>query len=239
VDPSIFLVFSSVGDADKTGPDVQHFVAKARIEKHLAENLTKWSVIRPVCFLENLDDAANFNPLTKGVVRMVIPAAMSMKYVSTIDIGKAVANIMAKPSLGKGQIIELATCEYDGEGLAAALTEASGTPCTYGIALPKIVARLVAPDLYAMIVWFETTNYSADVAKGKALVGPTALDAKAWFECKGQWANGVKFGEPDPPSTMDKVVSAVSSPVKAVGSAMFSPIDKMRGYFSTPVVEVA
>lgn len=245
VDPSIFVVFSSVGDADKTGPDVHHFVAKARIETYLAESLGKWSVIRPVCFLENLDDPAAMNPLTKGKVKMIIPPEMKMKYVSTIDIGKAAANILAKPSLGLGLVQELATCEYGGPELAAALTEASGTPCTYGVALPKLVMRLVAADLFAMVTWFETTNYSADVAKGRALVGPTFLDAKAWFELKGQWANGVKFGAPDPPSTLGKVVSAVSSPVKLVGSAVVSPVYAASGFFfpkaepaTTPIVEV-
>ena len=39
VDKRIFLVYTSVGDADKTGPAVQHFVAKARVERYLAQTL--------------------------------------------------------------------------------------------------------------------------------------------------------------------------------------------------------
>ena len=32
------------------------------------------------------------------------------------------------------------------------------------------------------------------VAAGRELVGPSAMDAKAWFKHKGQWADGEKFG---------------------------------------------
>merc|ERR1719310_339586 len=74
VDPSIFVVYTSVGDADKTGPAVHHFVAKARIEKHLAATLKQWAVLRPCSFLDNLDDAGNMNPLSKGKVKMLLPA---------------------------------------------------------------------------------------------------------------------------------------------------------------------
>ena len=54
-----------------------------------------------------------------------------------------------------------------------------------------------------MVCWFESDggNYSADPAKGRALVGPTALGPKEWFAAKGQWADGRKFGEPAPPSS--------------------------------------
>jgi len=204
IDPSIFVVFSSVGDADKTGPLVQHFHSKAQIEKHLASELKNFAVVRPTTFFENLDDATNFNPLSKGKVKMLLPAHVPMKYVSTVDIGKAAANVLSKPAAYSGKLLELATCIHTGTELAAALTEVSGTPCTYGISLPlpRFMVKLIAPDLQAMIDYWQGREggYTASVADGKALVGPDAMDAKAWFAHKGQWANGVKFGEAEPPS---------------------------------------
>lgn len=204
VNDSIFVVFSSVGDADKTGPQVQHFCSKAQIEKHLAATLTKWAVVRPTTFFDNLDDAANFNPLTKGKVKMLIPAHVPMKYVSTVDIGKAAANVLGKPAAYSGKLLELATCMHTGDELAAALSEVSGTPCKYGISLPlpRFMVKLIAPDLQAMMDYWKDREggYTASIADGRALVGPTAMDAKAWFAHKGQWASGVKFGEAEPPS---------------------------------------
>ena len=90
-----------------------------------------------------------------------------------------------------------------GPEIAAALSEASGTPCTYRASPPRIVQRFLLPDLYNMVSWFESDggNYSADPAKGRALVGATALGPKEWFAAKGQWADGRKFGEPAPPGS--------------------------------------
>lgn len=225
VDPSIFLVYTSVGDADKTGPEVQHFVAKARIEQYLAATLKQWSVVRPVTFLDNLDDAANMNPLTKGKVKMLIPEHVPMKYVGTVDIGKAAANVFAKPASYKGKLLELATCMHTGAELAAALTKASGTPCTYGLSLPlpRFMVKLIAPDLQAMIDYWggREGGYTASVAEGRALVGPEAMDAEAWFRHKGKWASGQKFGEPDPPSKGSGVrTAAIVVAAAAVATAV-------------------
>lgn len=204
VDPSIFVLYTSVGDADKTGPEVHHFVAKARVEKYLAATLKAWAVLRPCSFLDNLDDAATFNPLTKGKVKFLLPPDVAMKFVSCFDIGRAAANVFAEPASYQGKLLELSTCMHTGVELAAALTEASGTPCTYGLSLPLplFVVRLLAPDLVAMMDYFKGREggYTANVADGRALVGSGAMDAKAWFAHKGKWANGQKFGEPDPPS---------------------------------------
>ena len=64
----------------------------------------------------------------------------------------------------------------------------------------------------------------SDVAKGKALVGPEAMDAKAWFAQKGQWSNGVKFGEEEPEgeSSKGKAVAAVAVALLAVAMWYFS-----------------
>lgn len=213
VDPSIFVLYTSVGDADKTGPAVHHFVAKARVEKYLASTLKNWAVLRPCSFLDNLDDPTNMNPLTKGKVKMLLPADVPMKYVSTVDIGKAAANVFASPTNYQGQLLELATCMHTGNELATALTRVSGTPCTYGISLPlpRFMVKLIAPDLLAMMDYFEGREggYEAKISDGCALVGPDAMDAAAWFAHKGGWANGRKFGEPDPPSNGVRIAAAV------------------------------
>ena len=43
-----------------------------------------------------------------------------------------------------------------------------------------------------MMTWIEASGYSADVEAFKKVV-PDAMDAKAWFESKGHWANGEEF----------------------------------------------
>ena len=58
--------------------------------------------------------------------------------------------------------------------------------------MPRFAMRLFMRDLYNMVLFFEKPGYSSDIAAFK-LVVPDAQDAKAWFDAKGQWANGEKF----------------------------------------------
>ena len=198
VSPETFVLFSSVGDADKVPPELHHFRSKAVIEAHLEATLAHWSVIRPVSFLDNMDDPVQ-GPLKRGKCAGITEPGLRCKYVATSDIGKAAANVLAAPEKYEGRRIELATCEHTGFELAKALTDASGEPCEYVIGLPRGVAWLLVPDIYHMVLWFESTGYSADLEEGRALVGLGAHNARSWFAEKGQWGNGTKFGENEPP----------------------------------------
>ena len=224
VDPSIFVLYTSVGDADVVPENVKHFRSKAKVEAHLAATLTRWSVLRPVSFLDNFDAPGQFNPLTEGTASGVTPPGLRMKYIATADIGKAAANVLAAPTKHMKAVHELATCEHTGPEIAAALSEASGTPCTYRPSPPRIVQRFLLPDLYNMVCWFESEggNYSADPAKGRALVGPTALGPKEWFAAKGQWADGRKFGEPAPPSSAVPKALVATAVIAAVVAVVYA-----------------
>ena len=65
------LVFMSVADAEFFDEHVKHLHAKVGLEKYLRESGVPFSILRPCAFFENLDDAANWNPLKKGVVKFL------------------------------------------------------------------------------------------------------------------------------------------------------------------------
>ena len=107
VDPSIFVLFSSVGSADAAGEKVQHFYSKWLIEQYLsASDVKAWAVLRPCAFLEGVDDPRNYNPLTKGHVKFVTAGQTRVKYVSVIDIGKAAASMLANRATWNGKVCE-------------------------------------------------------------------------------------------------------------------------------------
>ena len=57
-------IFLSIADAQLFGPKAKHAHAKVEIEEYLkAAGLKCFSIARPYVFFENLDDAANYNPL--------------------------------------------------------------------------------------------------------------------------------------------------------------------------------
>ena len=223
VDPSIFLLYTSVGDADVVPENVKHFRSKAKVEAHLAATLTRWSVLRPVSFLDNFDAPGQFNPLTEGTPRRHAAGPQDEVYRDRRH-RQGGGRVLAAPTKHMKAVHELATCEHTGPEIAAALSEASGTPCTYRASPPRIVQRFLLPDLYNMVCWFESDggNYSADPAKGRALVGPTALGPKAWFAAKGQWADGRKFGEPAPPSSAVPKALVATAIVAAVVAVIYA-----------------
>lgn len=192
------VVYSSVGDADNAPKEVGHFWGKADVEKYMASQFdndgctTTWSVIRPVAFFENVDDAANFNPLTKGKLKFLTYPDKKSKFIACEDIGKGSAVLLTDPHEYAGKIIEAAGAEHTALELTAALSDVSGTACDYAMAMPRFVLKLAMGDLFHMITWMEAVGYSASIEEFKKLV-PDAQDAKAFFEAKGQWANGEKF----------------------------------------------
>ena len=56
-------IFLSIADAQFFSPKALHVHAKLAIEAYLKESGLRYSILRPYVFFENLDDAANWNPL--------------------------------------------------------------------------------------------------------------------------------------------------------------------------------
>ena len=83
------LIFMSVADAECFDKHTKHMKAKVELEKYLRQSGVPFSILRPCAFFENLDDAANWNPLKKGVVKFL--TLQDCKYCATYDIGRAAA----------------------------------------------------------------------------------------------------------------------------------------------------
>lgn len=182
------VVYSSMGDADKLQDSFLHFWFKANIEAYMAYQLgsVTWSVIRPAALFENVDF------LSKGQVKMYSYADAPIKYVSCADIGKASAVLLTEVSTYKGKIIEAAGGNYTGDELATALSEVSGSKCSYSMTMPRPILWLWNGDMWYMIDHLETNGLSANIEDFKKIV-PDAMDAKAFFLSKGEWVNGKSF----------------------------------------------
>lgn len=157
------VVFNSGAMNDKISTKMEEFWSKLDIENYIKQELTPlnitWSVLRPVVFLENLDDARNGNPMRKGSLKMLTKANLSLKYISCADIGKGSAELLWHPDVYAGQTIDAATCEHTGHELAKILSEVSGTNCKYRLSVPKIVLFLFARHVYDLKIWCESGGY--------------------------------------------------------------------------------
>eukprot|EP00629_Pelagomonadales_sp_RCC1024_P000917 CAMPEP_0119283494 /NCGR_PEP_ID=MMETSP1329-20130426/28597_1 /TAXON_ID=114041 /ORGANISM="Genus nov. species nov., Strain RCC1024" /LENGTH=293 /DNA_ID=CAMNT_0007284167 /DNA_START=36 /DNA_END=914 /DNA_ORIENTATION=- len=189
------VVYSSVAGCDLAPDAVSHFKSKLDVEEHLQASGLSFSILRPVAFFENYDDPANYNALTKGSCKTLWPGTLKVPHVACRDIGRAAAVMLADPAAWKGKTLDCAACDVTGEEVAAALTAASGVPCTYSTAMPRWLLGCLLKDLAAMVEFFETepfTSTESQIAAFKKVV-PDALDAQGFFEAKGQWADGTKF----------------------------------------------
>jgi hypothetical protein len=147
------------------------------------------SIIRPVAFFENLDDPANYNPLKKGQVKFLTDC--KVKFVSTYDVGKAVAHLVLFPFAFNRRIIDAVSWEGTLAELAQALERVSGIETRGKLSMPKWLRRLLLNDLHYMCVYFEKgyPESTANVEIFRKMV-PDAMTADEWFLFHEKYADG-------------------------------------------------
>ena len=192
-----FAVFISVHDIDayaKHRPKALHIFPKGAVEAHLRASGLRHAILRPVAFFENLDDAANWNPLKKGAVKFL--TAKPTLFISTFDLGKAAAACLSDQAAWAGKTLDCASWRGDVGEVAAALQTVSGTKTKGSLAMPTFFRWLFLYDLDQMCRYIEAgypdSTVSIDAFKQ---VVPDALDAAGWFRHHGVYADGTPIAK--------------------------------------------
>ncbi len=185
------LVFMSVADAEFFDHHVKHLHAKVALEKYLRESGVPFSILRPCAFFENFDDAANWNPLKKGVVKFL--SLQDCKYCATYDIGRAAAIHFKDPHTWMGKTLDVIGWQGDLSEVAAALSKVSGVPVKAKLAMPIFLRRLFLKDLHHMFLYYEVQKGPRGTPEAFKKVLPDALSAEDWFRFHGRYANGEKI----------------------------------------------
>jgi uncharacterized protein YbjT (DUF2867 family) len=185
------LIFMSVADAEFYDVHVKHLHAKVALEKYLKTAGVPYSVLRPCAFFENLDDAGNWNPLKKGVVKFL--TMQEIKFCSTYDIGRAAAIQFKAPAKWLGQTLDVISWQGDLLQIAEALSKVSGVPVKAKLAMPIFLRRLFLKDLHHMFLYFEVQKGPRGTPAEFKKVLPEAMSAEDWFRFHGQYANGERI----------------------------------------------
>lgn len=185
------LVFMSVADAESFDHHVKHLHAKLALEKYLRASGVPFSILRPCAFFENLDDAANWNPLKKGVVKFL--SMQDCKYCATYDIGRAAAIQLQDPQTWLGKTLDVIGWQGTLTQVAAALSKVSGVPVKAQLAMPLFLRRLFLKDLHHMFLYYELQKGPRGTPQAFKKVLPDALSAEDWFRFHGQYSNGEKI----------------------------------------------
>ena len=187
-----YVVFISVHDIEayaKHRPKALHILPKGAVEAYLRASGLRHSILRPVAFFENLDDAANWNPLTAGKIKFL--TAAPALYISTFDLGKAAAACLKDQAAWAGKTLDCASWRGDVKEVAAALQAVSGVKTSGSLAMPTFFRWLFLHDLDQMCRYIEAgyPDGTVSVEAFKKVV-PDALDAQGWFKHHGVYANG-------------------------------------------------
>jgi uncharacterized protein YbjT (DUF2867 family) len=181
------IIFMSVADAESFDNKTHHIKAKVILEDHVKRSGLKFTILRPSAFFENLDDAANWNPLKKGRVSFL--ADKECKFCSTYDIGRAAAVVFGNPQEWYGKSLDIVGWKGNLSDIAVALEKVSGTSVRAQLAMPIFLRRLFLNDLHHMCLYFEGHGLSAEAEDFKTVVSDP-LSAEDWFRFHNRYANG-------------------------------------------------
>lgn len=229
VEHVVFVSSEAVSDLELWPEECrEHIQAKAMIESYLAESdIQCWSVVRPVVFFENLDDPANYNPLTKGSLKFAMTE--SVNWCSTYDIGRAAAVQFKNPTEWNRKHMNVIGFTGDLDSCANALEKVGGYPVKRGLAVPMFLRKLViGKELHYMCEFFAGRMKNGPGKRGTPddfrRHVPDALDAEAWFRHRNKYANGEPIvGNTVPPATSGGslvTVVAAATVVAAVAVAL-------------------
>ncbi|MFM7010657.1 MAG: NmrA family NAD(P)-binding protein [Betaproteobacteria bacterium] len=185
------LLFMSVADAEFFDQHVKHVHAKVALEKYLSESGVPFSVLRPCAFFENLDDAANWNPLKKGVVKFL--TMQDCKFCSTYDIGRAAVVQLKDPETWLGKSLDVISWQGNLLEVAAALSKVSRVPVKARLAMPIFLRRLFLKDLHHMFLYYEVQRGPRGTPEAFKKFIPNALSAEDWFRFHGHYSNDEKI----------------------------------------------
>ncbi|WP_174183918.1 NmrA family NAD(P)-binding protein [Nocardia barduliensis] len=123
----VFTGIASMGDDASWGT-----TGKKRIEDAVIASGARYTLLRPVRFMENyLLRTSPVDGIIDGVHRHLFPAEGPMKVIALADIGDIAALVFADPERFHGRVLELAGDALTPPAAAAAISAATGHPVRY------------------------------------------------------------------------------------------------------------
>ncbi len=156
------FVYSSVGSAHRnTG--VPHFENKWRVEKTIRQlGFPSYVIIRPVFFMENLLSPWFKPGIEGGNFAIGIRPDTPLQMVAVSDIGKYGLLAFSEFKNLNGRAIDIAGDELTAPEAASILSEVTGREITH-YQVPIAEVRSFSEDFAAMLEWFDSVGYNADI----------------------------------------------------------------------------
>lgn len=162
------FVFTSVGGAERdTG--IPHFDSKWEIETYLRESTLPATVVRPVFFMQNLEE--NRADATDGTLALAMAEGVPLQMVDLADLGALVAQAFADPDRYVGAAIELASDELTLRAAALRVGDVTGVDVTAEHVPPAALEEAmgdVGEEFRVMFEWFNEAGYESEIDRLQA-----------------------------------------------------------------------
>jgi uncharacterized protein YbjT (DUF2867 family) len=155
------LVYSSVGSADRrTG--IPHFDSKFRIEEHIRGSGVRYTILRPVFFMENWLHMRD--GIEQGTLALPLDSDTRLQMISVDDIGVFAKMAFEHPGHWQGRAVDLAGDEISMTDIADAFGRMVGHNVRY-VQIPwDRFEQTAGHDMTLMYRWFQDVGYSVDIA---------------------------------------------------------------------------
>lgn len=155
---------------------------KRRIERALQASEFRWTVLRPVRFMENfLTQGTPVDGITDGVHRHLFPAGKPVQSIALDDIAAFAELAFTDPDRFHGRTLELAGDELTHAAAVALITEHTGYPVRYeevpeseAVALGEQIARIWT------LTRTEDEGWHADIPALREIL-PSLRTFEAWL----------------------------------------------------------
>lgn len=155
------FVYSSVGSAHRaTG--IPHFDSKWDIEQHIRSTGLRFTILRPVFFMENFLMPDIVSAIDSGTLPLGVFPDKPLQMISVKDIGAFAALAFTKPAEFVNREIDIAGDELTGPQTAGILSRVLEKEITYQQA-PIEQIRAFSEDYALMVEWFNAKGYEADI----------------------------------------------------------------------------
>jgi uncharacterized protein YbjT (DUF2867 family) len=155
------FIYSSVGSANRhTG--IPHFETKFQIEQHLMGTGLKYTIVRPVFFMENLLGMRSY--IENGTFPQPLSPDTRLQIIAVDDIGAFVAQAFEHPGKWQARAVDLASDELSISGIADVLSRITNREVRYTQVPWDQFEAQAGRDYTVMYRWFEQVGYNADIS---------------------------------------------------------------------------
>jgi uncharacterized protein YbjT (DUF2867 family) len=154
------MVYSSVAGADQnTG--IPHFDSKFRVEEHIRSTGIRYTIFRPVFFMENWFGSKE--QIEEGTLAQPLNPETRLQMIAVDDIGAFVAMAFEHPGHWERRAMDIAGDELSMTEIAQAFSRSLGREVRYRQVPWDAFEERAGHEITVMYRWFQNVGYHVDI----------------------------------------------------------------------------